>query len=302
MARDRANIFTNIWTDTDWRALSGDEQHLYLLLMTHPDLSYSGVCDWRPGRLAKMRSDATKADIERIGRALQAKRFILIDEETEEVLIRSYIRHDGVLKQPNLSVSFVNAYGAAASPQIRMLIIHELKRLVHEFPEWSAFKNEKVMALLKEPSKSHAELVDNHANDHADNPSVEGGADPQVDPQPNPRDNRHTQPQLHPQLPPSFEGESEGNEEKSKETPLPKNWMPTKEHEKRARENNIDLMREAELFRQHALTYDRRAVRWNSAFTTWLMKAKPGTAPQQEQFNPNDPRNWHQTAPWMQKG
>src|SRR5699024_11910345 len=103
---------------------------------------YSGRCDCRPGRVAKMRDDATRADIERAGMALQSKRFILIDEETEEVLIRSYIRHDGVLKQPNLAVSFVNAYGAAASPEIRMLIIHELKRLVSEFPEWAARSEE----------------------------------------------------------------------------------------------------------------------------------------------------------------
>ena len=294
MARDRANIFTNIWTDTDWRSLSGDEQHLYLLLMTHPDLSYAGVCDWRPGRLAKMRSDATKADIERLGKALQAKRFILVDEETEEVLIRSYIRHDGVLKQPNLSVSFVNAYGAAASPEIRMLIIHELKRLFDEFPDWSAFKNEKVIALLKEPSKSHAELVDNHAND----PTVEGCADPQIDPQPEPGNDRHTQLQPHPQLPSSNEeGSGENKKRKKPATPLPQEWMPTKAHQDRAREKNLDLLEEAEKFRNHAESVDRRAVNWNSAFSNWLIKAQPRTTPTP---STNNPQNWHQPAPWMQ--
>src|SRR5699024_915307 len=272
MARDRANIFTNIWTDTDWRTLKGEEQHLYLLLMTHPDLSYSGVCDWRPGRLAKMRDDATRADIERAGMALQSKRFILIDEETEEVLIRSYIRHDGVLKQPNLAVSFVNAYGSAASPEIRMLIIHELKRLVSEFPEWAAFKNDKVTALLKEPSKSHAELT----GDHADDPTTEGGTDPQADPQPDPGNDRHTQLQPHPLPPPSIEGESEGNEKRKKlSTPIPQDWMPTKAHQDRAREKNLDVYEEAEKFRNHAESVDRRAVNWNSAFANWLIKANP---------------------------
>jgi len=298
MARDRANIFTNIWTDTDWRSLSGDEQHLYLLLMTHPDLSYAGVCDWRPGRLAKMRSDATKTDMERIGRALQEKQFILIDEETEEVLIRSYIRHDGVLKQPNLSVSFVNAYGAAASPEIRMLIIHELKRLVDEFPDWSAFKNEKVIALLKEPSKSHTEIVNNPAADHAVNPPIEGGADPQVDPQPDPRDDRHTQLQPQPLLPSSIEEGSGENEKKKKpKVPLPQDWMPTRAHEERAREKNLDLLEEAEKFRNHAESVDRRAANWNSAFSNWLIKAQPGTT---STPSANNPQNWHQPAPWMQ--
>lgn len=270
MARDRANIFTNIWTDTDWRALTGEEQHLYLLLMTHPDLSYAGVCDWRPGRLSKMRGDATRADIEQAGQALQARQFILIDDETEEVLIRSYIRHDGVLKQPNLAVSFVNAYGAAASPEIRMLIIHELKRLVNEFPEWSAFKNDKVRTLLKEPSKAHSELV----GDHAVDPTIGGAIDPQPDGQPDHQVDRHTQP--HPLLPPSIEGESEGNERKKKpSTPLPQDWMPTKAHQDRAREKNLDVYEEAEKFRNHAESVDRRAVNWNSAFANWLIKANP---------------------------
>lgn len=297
MARDRANIFTNIWTDTDWRALSGNEQHLYLLLMTHPDLSYAGVADWRPGRLAKMRSDANKSDIESIGRSLQQKRFILIDEDTEEVLIRSYIRHDGVLKQPNLAVSFVNAYGAAASPEIRMLIIHELKRLFDEFPEWSAFRNEKVTALLKEPSKPHAELVTDHCPEGAVNPPTEGAVDPQVDPQPNPRDDRHTQLQPQPLLPSSIEEGSGENENKKKpKVPIPQDWMPTKAHEKRAKEKNLNLLEEAEKFRNHAESVDRRAANWNSAFSNWLIKATPG---QSKPASPADPQTWHQTAPWM---
>ena len=67
-----------------------------------------------------------------------------------------------------------------------------------------------------------------------------------------------------------------------KETPLPSDWAPTPEHEKKARELNVDLLREAETFRAHAEANDRRAKRWNAAFTQWLLKARPmprGAAP-----------------------
>ena len=158
MARDRANINTGIWTDDEFIDITRDEQWLYFLLMTDPKLSYAGVTDWRPGRITQRSSNTSKADIEQIGASLQAGRYILIDEETEEVMIRSFLRHDGLLKQPRLGVSMANAYGAIASKNIRKVVIHELKRLHDEFPEWKAFGVEQVKELLKRSSADMSEL------------------------------------------------------------------------------------------------------------------------------------------------
>jgi hypothetical protein len=60
--------------------------------------------------------------------------------------------------------------------------------------------------------------------------------------------------------------------------PLPADWKPTDEHIKRAREARVDVKREAEQFRLHAEANDRKAVRWNAAFSMWLSKAKPTLA------------------------
>jgi hypothetical protein len=62
---------------------------------------------------------------------------------------------------------------------------------------------------------------------------------------------------------------------RARETLLPKDWAPTAEHFARARELGVDLVREVESFRLHAETHQRRAARWNAAFTSWLLKAKP---------------------------
>ena len=149
MARDRANINTSIWTDQDFRDLTMAEQHLYKLLMTHPTLSYAGVVDWRPARIAAMTADTTGESIRVAAGGLQAKRYVFIDEETEEILVRSFLRHDGLLKQPKLSISMVNAFGAIASKRIREVVTHELQRLFGESPEWAAFTQAKVQTLLK---------------------------------------------------------------------------------------------------------------------------------------------------------
>lgn len=73
-------------------------------------------------------------------------------------------------------------------------------------------------------------------------------------------------------------GAGEQSPPKSKTKPstaIPANWEPTAAHEKKAHEQGVDLAGEAERFKLHAETHDRKCVNWNSAFTMWLSKARP---------------------------
>ena len=67
-------------------------------------------------------------------------------------------------------------------------------------------------------------------------------------------------------------------DKKKKETKLPHSWKPTTEHERRAREKNLNINDLATDFRLHAETHDRRCANWNSAFTMWIRKANPRQA------------------------
>ena len=262
MARDRANINTGIWTDDEFIDISRDEQWLYFLLMTDPKLSYAGVTDWRPGRIAQRSSNTSKTDIEQIGAMLQAGRYIFIDEDTEEVLVRSFLRHDGLLKQPRLGVSMFNSYGSIASKDIRKVVIHELKRLHDEFPEWKAFGVDKVRELLKLSSADMSEFT----------PNVTPGFGPGFTP---------NAPQAQ-ALPTStatstttstskgVEGSGEGQ---SRAVRLPDGWQPTDAHKKFAAENNLNLENETANFRDHAQANDRRQKNWDASFRMWLRKA-----------------------------
>lgn len=62
---------------------------------------------------------------------------------------------------------------------------------------------------------------------------------------------------------------------RSPERPLPDSWAPKDNHRAYATEHRLDIDREAETFRNHAATHDRRARNWDAAFRTWLTKAKP---------------------------
>lgn len=72
------------------------------------------------------------------------------------------------------------------------------------------------------------------------------------------------------------ETEREREAPREREHELPDEWKPTAEHAARAKAKHLDIDTEADSFRHHALSHARKATRWNAAFTTWLIKAKPG--------------------------
>lgn len=158
MARDRANIRTDMLGDDHYRELTHAEQWLYKLLLIHPSLSYAGVADWRPGKLATTASDLTAADVRRIGAGLQAKYFIYVDEATEEVFVRSFVKHDGLLKQYRLPVSMANDYAGIASREIRSFFIHELQRIFDKSPELKCWEIDRVKSLLEGAAANMKEL------------------------------------------------------------------------------------------------------------------------------------------------
>ena len=270
MARDRANIRVDIWADQDFRDLTGEAQRLYMQLLTHPTLNYAGVAEWRPGRLAAMASDLTAASIERAGAELGARFFIVVDEQTEEVLVRSYVKHDGLLKQPKMVVSMTNAYAAIASKLIRNVIAFEVQKLRDREPEMAAWGVKQTETVLRASACDIRTLT----------PAVTPGFTPNAgEAQGVPTATATTTATA------SLENE---DAKRKPEVKIPSDWAPTSAHFERAKTNRLDIAREAESFKLHAETHDRRAASWNSAFTTWLTKAKPTEKPKL------DPNAWMQ--------
>lgn len=60
---------------------------------------------------------------------------------------------------------------------------------------------------------------------------------------------------------------------------IPEDWTPTEEHEAKAAELGLTLAYQAEMFRLHAQSTARLAVRWNAAFTQWLGRSDPSREP-----------------------
>ena len=134
MARDRANIRTDMWASRDWRRLSTGAQWLYMFLLTSPTLTYAGISDWRPARIAAKVDGVDVAEIRRRAAELEAGRFAYADDKTEEIVIRSFLRHDGLLLNPNLWRSIGTDFADIASERLQQVVAVEAKRLRSENP------------------------------------------------------------------------------------------------------------------------------------------------------------------------
>jgi len=152
MAREYSKTNVTIWQDQDWRSLPFPAQHVYKMLWEHPQLSYGVVGDWRPSRLSAWAVGLDKGLVETLTDCLQARHFLVVDEETEECLVRSWVRWDGLMRQPRLAVSFANAYAAVGSNTLRGVVIHEMEKLRKREPDAGGWAKPQVQAMFDQPS------------------------------------------------------------------------------------------------------------------------------------------------------
>lgn len=135
MARDHARVKTSIWDDPDFLSLRWTEQHIYLALMSNKGLSRCGVLDYIPSRFDHLAADLTAAKFKAAVSGLRRARFVVLDERTQELLLRTYVRHDGVLDRLNMGKATGTAFEAVVSDDIRKAIGDELARLMKERPD-----------------------------------------------------------------------------------------------------------------------------------------------------------------------
>jgi hypothetical protein len=139
MARQYGQIKVSIWVDDDFLDLSPMAQWLFIHLSTHADLSHCGVVDWRLKRIVPKATGLTIGILESAAQELIENVYIIADEDTEEVLVRSFMRSDGLLKQRNMGAAVAKAYASVSSRTIRGVVVHELHRLKTENPEWTSW-------------------------------------------------------------------------------------------------------------------------------------------------------------------
>jgi hypothetical protein len=298
MAHDHARIRLAIWNDDDFRALSCAAQHLYFMLLTHSELSYCGVADWRPARLAGKVGDWTADVVNAAASELIDRLYILVDERTEEVLVRSFVRHDGLMAMPKMAIAMTTAHTAVGSVPLRQVIVWELQRLHREDPKLKGWAPDRVAALLKNPSLDPSTYP-------CGNPRSEGSPNPSGNPSPNPSGNPSGKGSGYPSASPSsllltpnsetsslsvpadadtaerptltvVAGVEEKPSRRKPQRPLPDNfaldddmraWVSSRGYVA------ADVKRQTERFKAYALSKDQRYADWVQAWRNWMDRA-----------------------------
>lgn len=94
-------VVRSIWTDPEWLDLTSTQKLVYLQLISQPNVSKCGVLPFVPRRWAHMHPDLSADDLIDALSALEDKRYVVVDRDTEEILIRTYLRYDEAWKQTN---------------------------------------------------------------------------------------------------------------------------------------------------------------------------------------------------------
>lgn len=129
MARDHGRVLCKIWQDKDFRALPRHAQTLYIQLLSQPNVNNAGVLPLMISKWAKGCDDETTASIREALDVLEGARFIVVDTDSEEVLIRSFMRNDGGLKHPYIFKNALKMAEAAEGDLIRRTLAVELRRI-----------------------------------------------------------------------------------------------------------------------------------------------------------------------------
>lgn len=130
MTRSYANIVTAIWRpDSPFRDARMEDQRAYLMLVTQPDVSAAGTLQLTTKWWSSLAADTTLDDVHRVLASLSDARYVVIDWDTEELLIRSFVRHDNGYNNRKRRPAILDAARATRSPLIRRALAVEFGRL-----------------------------------------------------------------------------------------------------------------------------------------------------------------------------
>lgn len=186
MARSEARLSVSIWSDPDFLDCTPSEQRMFMFLLSQPDLAHDGVIALRERRWSRSAKGLTVEQITKDLTGLDAARFIVVDWDNEELLIRSFIRRDKVYRQPNVLRAAADHLDAVTSPLIRHALAVELARIAElDMPGDAPATVAQMRRTLPDPSGNPPPNPSGNPHRVEPKPSREGRRSP-VDSQPKP--------------------------------------------------------------------------------------------------------------------
>jgi hypothetical protein len=289
---DYGKLYSHIWQDAEFAGTEGLDarvQLVFLLLLSFPTRNNAGVLPLTIKRWARASRDGTVGNVTAALRVLEAGRFIVIDWETEEVLIRTFIRNDELYKKPNVmknALKDVECVESAllkqaladelhrlipmqASIEMRQLTADSVKRLVETLPQTLSSKpNEGPIEGFLELGNESLHYSNSNSNSNSNEPPPSSGV-------------------VRGELVPV----TETKPDKARGTRLPENWEPGDDLKSELRANfpNLKLGQVLEEFRDYWLSVPGqrgRKVDWDRTFRNRVREVADQPRLQRTQVRP----------------
>lgn len=137
MARTESRTKTSIWSsDKDFRKRTGRAQRMYWFLYSQPTISLCGVLALTERRWADSASDETVETVHQALQELEENRYIVVDYDTQEVLVRTFAEHDGVGRSEKTRYPAYRLTEGISSPVIRRAAVQALIECGPPPPDW----------------------------------------------------------------------------------------------------------------------------------------------------------------------
>jgi hypothetical protein len=133
MSRNYAHFATAIWRPgDDFGDLTMPAQWAYFMLGTQPDISAAGVLSLNVRRWSKRARGVTRDVVVEALKELQAAEKVFYDYDTEELLIRTFVKADGGYGNRKRRPVIERAALELESPRLRAALAVELRKLGDE--------------------------------------------------------------------------------------------------------------------------------------------------------------------------
>jgi hypothetical protein len=189
MPHRESRVRVSIWDDRDWLKLPIDGQWLYQAFLSQQFLTKAGVLPIPRRMWANLAADEDAPD--RIAAALKLlieRTFVVVDDDTDELLVRSYLRNAVQYGPPGTFRAGMDAAIAVRSRLLRAVLYEELLRLDVAMIEVKGFRGgeapiaayRRALAALApdaQPPPGPGGTPDDHAMDMPCSCHTEGGAE-----------------------------------------------------------------------------------------------------------------------------
>jgi hypothetical protein len=130
-ARQYGKLQIQNWRDATWTTMTVDAQWLYAYLESQSSTNSAGVFPIQITKWARAAADMTKERVAAAAKLLHERRYIVVDQKTEEGLIRTHIRDDRAGE--NVFKGAIDIAAQTQSSLLRAVLLREIRGLGRDF-------------------------------------------------------------------------------------------------------------------------------------------------------------------------